>query len=234
MPKDGIEYTRSALASVDVATAVKDYHIESTSVVSVPKDDERARYPPNGIVALYVDYLRAGLRVPVCELVLRVLEYYKIHITQLTPNAVGRIIGFEVLCRAEGKDPTIETFRYFFQIQISGDWYSFSTRAEAPELMYGFPDSIKGWKGRFIFIQSAAAGFKTELMWKKPGKVKDPPPLAGEYDGVTVNVISPLVFYFKKLSERVLIAACMSPVPASPAFPLKKGRKKYIFIITVA
>lgn len=43
MPKDGIEYTRSALASVDVATAVKDYHIESTSVVSVPKDDERAR-----------------------------------------------------------------------------------------------------------------------------------------------------------------------------------------------
>lgn len=84
---------------------------------------------------MYVDNFKAGLRVPVCELLPRVLDYYGIHITQLTPNAVGRIIGFEVLCRAEERDPYIEVFRYFFQIQISWDWYSFSTRAEAPELM---------------------------------------------------------------------------------------------------
>lgn len=181
--------------------------------------------PPQGMVALYTYYFKAGLRVPVCELVLRVLEFYQIHITQLTPNAVGRIIGFEVLCRAEGRDPTIDTFRYFFQIQISGACYSFSTQAEAPELMYGFPDSIKGWKGRFFFIQRAAEGLKAEPVWKKPGKVKDPPPIAGEYDAVTVNMISPLVFNFKKLTERVLITACMSPVPSSPAFPLKKDGK---------
>lgn len=195
MPKKVIEYTRSALAFVNVATVVKNYHIGSSDVVSVPKDDERARYPPQDMVALYTDYFKAGLRVPVCELLQRVLDFYKIHITQLTPNAVGRIIGFKVLCQAEERDLTIGTFRYFFQMKISGDWYNFSIPAEAAELMYVFLDSIKGWKGRYFFIQRSAVRLK-KGPWKKPGKVKDPPPVAEEYDAVTVNIISPLVFNF--------------------------------------
>lgn len=85
-----------------------------------------------------------------CELVPQVLEYYGIYLTQLTPNAIGRITGFEILCRAEGRDLTIEVFRYFFQMKVSGDWFSFSTKAGVPELMYGFLDLIKGWKGRFF------------------------------------------------------------------------------------
>lgn len=68
----------------------------------------------------------------VCELVPRVLEYYGMHLTQLTPNAIGKIIGFEILCWAEGRDPTIDVFRF-----------SFSTRLGAPKLIYGFSDSIK-------------------------------------------------------------------------------------------
>lgn len=97
--------------------------------------------------------------------------------------------------------------------------------------MYGFPDSIKGWKWRFFFIQREVMGLKKDLVWKETGKVKDPPPLAGEYDGVTVNVISLLVFNFRKLMEKVLIAACMILVPASPAFLLRKdGKCIYIYL----
>lgn len=55
--------------------------------------------------------------------------------------------------------------------------------------------------------------------------MKDLPPGPGEYDAVSVAKISPLVLNFKKLTERVLIAACMSPVPSSPAYPLKKDGK---------
>lgn len=78
--------------------------------------------------------------------VIEVIKYYKIHMSQLTPNAVGHIIGFEVLCRSQGRACTVGLFRYFFQIQLSQDWYSCSTRAGRPELMVGFPESIKGWK----------------------------------------------------------------------------------------
>lgn len=82
--------------------------------MSVPKDNERARYPPKDMVAVYVDYFKVGLRVPVCELLPRVLEYYGVHIIQLTLNAIGRIIGFEILCLAEDRDPSINLFRYYF------------------------------------------------------------------------------------------------------------------------
>lgn len=222
MPKDGIVYSKSALEFVDVGTAVKNYHLGSSNVVSVPKDEEQARYPPKDMVAVYVDYFKTGLWMLVCELVPRVLEYYWIHLTQLKPNVIGRIIGFEILCRAEGRDPTIDVFRYFFQMKVSGDWFSFSTLAGVLELMYGFSDSIKGWKRRFFFLKKTVLGISGEVKWRETGEVKDSPPGPGEYDAMSVSQGSPLIFNYRKLTERTLIAACMSLVPVSPAFPLKK------------
>lgn len=54
------------------------------------------------------------------------------------------------------------------------------------------------------------------------GKVKDPLPGLREYDALSVTKFSPLVFNFRKLLERMLITACMSPVPSSLAYLLKK------------
>lgn len=82
-----------------------------------------------------------------CELVPWVLDFYGVHITQLTPNAIGIIVGFEILCWEKDRDPSIDLFRYHFQMKISEDWFSFSIRVGAPKLMYGFPNLIKGWKG---------------------------------------------------------------------------------------
>lgn len=39
---------------------------------------------------------------------MEVLQYYKIHLSQLTPNAVSYIIGFEVLCRSQGREFNVE------------------------------------------------------------------------------------------------------------------------------
>lgn len=75
-------------------------------------------------------------------------------------------------------------------------------------------------------------GITGELKRREAKKVKDPPPGPREYDAPSVVQISPLIFNFKKLMERVVIAVCMSPVPAFPAFPLKKDGKKYKFLVT--
>lgn len=69
-----------------------------------------------------------------------------------------------------------------------------------------------------------------ELEWREIEKVNDPPPEPEEYDVTSGGKISPLVFNLKNLTERVLIAACMSPVPASPAFSLKKDGESINFI----
>lgn len=73
-------------------------------------------------------------------------------------------------------------------------------------------------------------GITGELKWRETGRVKDPPLRLGEYDTTSVGQISPLIFNLRKLTERVLIAACMSPVPTSSAFPLKKDGKSIKFM----
>lgn len=52
--------------------------------------------------------------------------------------------------------------------------------------------------------------------------MKDSPPEPGEFDTTSVSQVSPLIFNYRKHTERVLIVAYMSLVPASPTFPLKK------------
>lgn len=64
-----------------------------------------------------------------------------------------------------------------------------------------------------------------ELKWREVGKMKDPPLEPGEYDAPSVVRICPLIFNFKKFTERVLIAVCISPMPASSAFSLKNDGK---------
>lgn len=60
---------------------------------------------------------------------------------------------------------------------------------------------------------------------------KGPAPRARANDATSVGHISPIVFNYKKLTEWVLIAACMSPVSVSPAYPLKKDDKSKIHFL---
>lgn len=49
-------------------------------------------------------------------------------------------------------------FRHFFQMKLSQEWYSCSTRAKRPELLVKFWDSIKRWKEKFFFCESGGIG----------------------------------------------------------------------------
>lgn len=44
-------------------------------LVQVPRDDQRARYPPQDMVTVYVDYFKAGLRFPTCDFLEKVLDH---------------------------------------------------------------------------------------------------------------------------------------------------------------
>lgn len=163
-------------------------------------------------------YFKEGFRIPVSPFVLEVLGYYKIHVSQLTPNAVGRIIGFEVLCRSQGRACTVGLFRYFFQMKLSQDWYSFSTRAGRPELLVGFPESIKGWKEKFFFVKTTLIGeVGASMRWRGSTKVTDHKPAASEYDEGSIGRVSSLMLDIRDLKEPVLQAAALSPFPIERA-----------------
>lgn len=72
-------------------------------------------------------------------------------------------------------------------------------------------------------MKKTVLGLTGKLKWRESGKVKGLPPGPREYDATSVRQISPLVFNFGKLTERVLIAVCMSV----GSLLLEEGPQKY-------
>lgn len=91
-------------------------------------------------------------------------------------------------------------FRYYFQMKLSQDWYSYSSHSKRPELMVGFRDSIKWWKRKFFFVMCEGLGKWTAGMrWRESVKMTDHIPAATEYDEGSVGRISSLMLDVREL-----------------------------------
>lgn len=152
MSKGGIRDQKPILTAEAVEGIAETYGINVGAIVAA-RLSEMVRAPPKGWVELYLDYFKERFHIPMSPFLVEVIRHYKIHVSQLTPNVVGHMIGFEVLCRSQRRACTVGLFRYFFQMKLSQDWYSCSTHSKRPELMVGFRDSIKGWKDKFFFVK---------------------------------------------------------------------------------
>ncbi|KAF5796199.1 hypothetical protein HanXRQr2_Chr08g0348661 [Helianthus annuus] len=96
-----------------------------------------------------------NLRLPLTVFVVEVLEWYKIHISQLSPFGMIRIRNFESTFRALGIEPSVGDFRRFYQMTVSLGFFSFRQRDGSPKLMTP-PKGITKWKMKFFYIKAAA------------------------------------------------------------------------------
>ena len=74
-------------------------------------------------------------------------------ITQLTPNVIRVLVGFQMLCRHQEITPTVNLFRRYYSIKNSGSengWFYFGNKV--PKLVVDVPTSIKEWKRNFFFV----------------------------------------------------------------------------------
>ncbi|GJS29361.1 hypothetical protein Tco_0489981 [Tanacetum coccineum] len=93
-----------------------------------------------GIYSRIFDSL--GVRIPFSSFLLAVLKYFKVHISQLVPLGLSKVITFEVLCRSLNIEPTVTLFWVFQRLSKQGDWFSFAKReGSAPVCMERHPDS---------------------------------------------------------------------------------------------
>lgn len=91
MARGRIRYQRSILSAAAVRELAELYKIE-LGLIAVASRTDRVCYPPEGWVGLYLDYFKEGFQILVSQFFLEAITYYKIHVSQLTPNAVGRIL----------------------------------------------------------------------------------------------------------------------------------------------
>uniref|UniRef100_A0A251RSV5 Transposase (putative) gypsy type domain-containing protein n=1 Tax=Helianthus annuus TaxID=4232 RepID=A0A251RSV5_HELAN len=111
---------------------------------------------PAGYITLWADFFNDGnLRLPVTVFVAEVLEYYHLHISQLSPFGMFRIRNFEYTFRAHGLPITVENFRRFYQLTVNTGFFSFTQRHGSLKLMTP-PKGVTGWKKRFFYVKACA------------------------------------------------------------------------------
>ncbi|MFS8006874.1 hypothetical protein Hanom_Chr14g01254311 [Helianthus anomalus] len=72
----------------------------------------------------------ANYRLPFSRFLIRVLQFFRVHISQVNQFGLSRISHFEISCRAQDRRPDLDVFRYFYEFITAEDWYTFAHRKD--------------------------------------------------------------------------------------------------------
>jgi hypothetical protein len=122
-----------------------------------PKDDE---------VVVFKSFFRAGLRLPLNEMIGEVLKNFEIYLHQLTPNAIVRLSVFIWALRSQGMSPDAEAFcrvhELHYQTKARADGlhenfgcYNFAYRKYTKALVLSYRTKWPiGWKGEWFYTKT--------------------------------------------------------------------------------
>ncbi|MFS7941312.1 hypothetical protein Hanom_Chr05g00474771 [Helianthus anomalus] len=98
-----------------------------------PQEGDTGADAPAGYITMWAEFFYDGnLRLPITVFVADILEYYQLHISQLSPFGMFRIRNFEYTFRALGLAVSIENFRRFYQLTVNTVFFSFNQGTEVP------------------------------------------------------------------------------------------------------
>ncbi|CAH1445589.1 unnamed protein product [Lactuca virosa] len=149
-----IGMVKSKLTIRTMGTLVRKYNIDPKFHPRLPEATDAITDASEGFVGVYQVFFESRLRLPAFDILETVLDYYSLHIIQITPNVFRKILCFTLLCVALDASPTINLFRYFYILMSNGDWVFFSLRHGLVELCDDLPTSIKYWKDEFFFVDA--------------------------------------------------------------------------------
>ncbi|GKC01098.1 hypothetical protein Tco_0987234, partial [Tanacetum coccineum] len=139
------------------------------------------------------------------------LEYLLglVHISQLVPLGLNRVVLFEVVCCDLGIIPTVTLLRVFLTLCKQGDWFSFAKRRN---IEYICMDEgllcLKGWKKNFFLIDRRV--ISDHLTWRSSQScVTDDFPTYG-YDQRDVERLCANVICLCEMKEAVLVRSYLS------------------------
>ena len=148
-------------------------------------------------------------------------------ITQLTPNAIRVLVGFQLLCRHQEIVPTVNLFRRCYSLKNSGSekgWFYFGNKV--PKLVYDAPISIKEWKRNFMFVP--AEDFPGGFWWRPPTSVKETSPGKLEERNFQKLTGSGLKINCWDFPENVLVEGGLSRALISPDHPILVSTRLHI------
>lgn len=131
----------------------------------------------------------ANQRVPISLFLSDVLNFYRLHISQLRCIGAAKITNFEVNFRLLAINPTINLFRAFYHTTWSNGWVTFSKRPRRYQCYTEKVDALRGWRERFFWIDDRVFTTLSEFYTQRT-LPKDERPDPGTYnveDAETIN-----------------------------------------------
>ncbi|CAH1425953.1 unnamed protein product [Lactuca virosa] len=114
-----IRTMKSKLTPKSLSDIMKRYHIDPEFRLRLPKLGDAIVATPEGFVGVYRVFFKPGLRLPTFEFLEVVLDYYHLHIAQITPNGFRKIIY--MLCSTLDFMPFITVFHQIYVPISNGD-----------------------------------------------------------------------------------------------------------------
>jgi hypothetical protein len=106
-----LDFGKSTVSETDMPMMMKlGYFGEAKKKLVRFAREETTPVPKNDEVVVFKSFFRAGLRLPLNEMIGDVLKNYEIYLHQLTPNAIVRLSVFIWALRSQGPDPNAEAF----------------------------------------------------------------------------------------------------------------------------
>ena len=108
-----------------------------------------------------------GLRFPLHPFIKRVLQYFNVCPSQLSPNFWGILIGLLVFFRDKGLGvPSIALFLNLFSVkEVAEGFLYLSKRDSVPLIISDLPSSHTFWKERYFFVSGPS--WKYDLLDKE-------------------------------------------------------------------
>lgn len=85
-----------------IRSVIRELWFPGDVTMLVPWISDTVFNPPLDHFSVYIEHIWAGLRFTLLLLIVELLGFYGIALTQLVPNAIRVITGFEKLCRSRG------------------------------------------------------------------------------------------------------------------------------------
>ncbi|KAK1678499.1 hypothetical protein QYE76_039347 [Lolium multiflorum] len=165
MAAEDLEWERSKISNQDANLMKRLGLMKKEGAIRFPSEESYPK-PPMEYRVSFVDHLIHGLSPPIHDFLRGLLFVYGIQLHHLTPNSILHISIFITLCECFlGVTPNWALWKRIFCIRRNGSHnvtYNIGgvvicVRTDVDYFDVKFPDSVQGWRKRWLYIHEESA-----------------------------------------------------------------------------
>lgn len=162
---------KSTVTAGELEAIRERYQVPAEVELLLPTSTERASDHRPGEFTFYEEAFKGGVRLPLPQIVVDILNRLEVAPGQLMPNAWKIVLSCASAWPKANEGAAMTVDEFFACYKAAGQQETWVTlqAAMGRGLVAGLPTSIKGWRARWFYV-SANGGLGARTIWKVPTK----------------------------------------------------------------